>query len=65
MCPSSQILVVSWYRVACETTGRAAAAACVCRDATEAVQAVYAGNQYVGKQWKIREAVDLGYPAQK
>lgn len=42
-------------------------AACFCMRGSEggAALAADAGNQCVGKQWKIREAVDLRYPAQK
>lgn len=40
---------------------------CFCLRGSEAggALAADAGNQYVGKQWKIREVVDLRYPAQK
>lgn len=37
----------------------------ICKEWIEAVHAVYTGNQYVEKQWKMREAVDLQYLDQK
>lgn len=61
-----RFLLSLWYRVA-SLRLQAFFAPCFCMRGSEAGAALAAdaGNQYVGKQWKIREVVDLRYPAQK